>query len=126
MKYTASRQGAVTMVIALPAIGEVQLVGEPSAWVFNNLKVVGSLVGTMQHTASCLDYAACGLLKGISEVRGRSQRADSVQRLRRGEIAGRIVIDFNKDRVERATLWLESILEMFGAQTARHNAIKLK
>ena len=97
MKYTASRKGAVIMVIALPPVGEVQIASEPSTWVFNNLKVIGSLVGTMQDTASCLDYAARGLLKGISEVRGRSQWADSVQQLRRGEIAGRVVIDFNKD-----------------------------
>ena len=97
MKYTATRKGAVIMVIALPPAGEVNLGSEPSTWVFNNLKVIGSLVGTMQDTASCLDYAARGLLKGVSEVRGRSQWADSVQQLRRGEIAGRVVIDFNKE-----------------------------
>ena len=97
MKYTANRKGGVIMVIALPPAGEVNLGGEPSAWVFNNLKVIGSLVGTMQDTASCLEYAQRGLLKGISEVRGRSQWAESVQQLRRGEIAGRVVIDFNKE-----------------------------
>lgn len=97
MKYTANRKGGVIMVIALPPAGEVNLGGEPSAWVFNNLKVIGSLVGTMQDTASCLEYAERGLLKGISEVRGRSQWAESVQQLRRGEIAGRVVIDFNKE-----------------------------
>lgn len=51
----------------------------------------------MQDTAAALDFAKRGLLKGIAEVRGISQMPESVQQLRRGEVAGRIVIDFNKD-----------------------------
>ena len=85
------------MVIALPPAGEVILGSEPSTFVFGNLHVIGTLVGTMQDTASCLEYAKRGLLKPICEVRGKSQWAESVQQLRRGEIAGRVVIDFNKD-----------------------------
>ena len=97
MKFIGKRKGPVIMVIALPPKGEVNLGGEPSAWVFSNLKIIGSLVGTMQDTAACLEYAQRGLLKGVAEVRGRSQWAESVQQLRRGEIAGRVVIDFNKE-----------------------------
>lgn len=97
MKFVGKRIGAKIMCIALPPAGEVNLGSEPSTWVFNNLHVIGTLVGTMQDTASCLEYAKRGLLKGVSEVRGRSQLAESVQQLRRGEIAGRIVIDFNQD-----------------------------
>lgn len=97
MSFVGDRKGAKIMCIALPPVGEVQLGSEPSTWVFNNLHVIGTLVGTMQDTASCLEYAKRGLLKGIGEVRGKSQWAESVQQLRRGEVAGRIVIDFNKD-----------------------------
>lgn len=85
------------MVIALPPTGDVLLGSEPSTWVFNNLYVIGSLVGTMQDTAQCLDYAKRGLLKPISEVRGKSRWAESVHAVQKGEVAGRIVIDFNKD-----------------------------
>ena len=85
------------MCIALPPKGVVNLGGEPSQWVFKNLYIVGTLIGTMQDTASCLEYARRGLLKGISEVRGRSRWAESVAQLKRGEVAGRIVIDFNKE-----------------------------
>ena len=85
------------MCIALPPAGTNLVSNEPSAWVFNNLHVIGSLVGTMQDTASALDYAKRGLLKPISEVRGLSKFGESVEQLRRGEIAGRVVIDFNKD-----------------------------
>ncbi|KAK3048886.1 hypothetical protein LTR09_009781 [Extremus antarcticus] len=97
LDYVGNRKGARVMVIALPPAGTVQLGSEPSTFVFKNLHIIGSLVGTMQDTAACLEYARRGLLKPIHEVRGKSQWAESVQQLRRGEIAGRIVIDFNKD-----------------------------
>jgi alcohol dehydrogenase, propanol-preferring len=97
IKYTNKRKGGTIMVIALPPAGEVIVGSEPSSFVFNNLKIIGTLVGTMQDTAACLEYARRGLLKGVAEVRGRSQWAESVQQLRRGEVAGRIVIDFNKE-----------------------------
>lgn len=85
------------MVVALPPAGTNQIANDPSAWVFNNLHVIGSLVGTMQDTASCLDYAKRGLLQPMSEVRGLSRWNESIEQLRRGEVVGRIVIDFNKD-----------------------------
>jgi len=64
---------------------------------FKNLSIIGTLVGTMKDTAAALEYAQRGLLKPICEVRGMSQFPESVQQLRRGEVSGRIVIDFNKD-----------------------------
>ena len=95
--FVGARKGARIMVVALPPAGQVTLGNEPSTFVFNNLHIIGSLVGTMQDTASALDYAARGLLKPIHEVRGLSRFDESVQQLRKGQIAGRIVIDFNKD-----------------------------
>lgn len=120
--FTGARKGARVMCIALPPAGAVNLGAEPSTFVFNNLHVIGTLVGTssfpnplpfvrstitntppsfstgtMQDTASALDYAKRGLLKPIHEVRGTGRWDESVQALRRGEIAGRIVIDFNKE-----------------------------
>lgn len=85
------------MCIALPPAGTNKIEAEPSTWVFTNLHVIGSLVGTMQDTASALDYAKRGLLKPISEVRGLSKFSESVEQLRKGQVTGRIVIDFNKD-----------------------------
>ena len=85
------------MCIALPPAGEVEFASEPTIWVLKNLHVIGTFVGTMQDTAACLEYARRGLLKGVAEVRGRSKWAESIQQLKRGQVAGRIVIDFNKD-----------------------------
>lgn len=97
INFVGTRKGARIMCIALPPIGEVNLGGEPSTWVFKNLYIIGTLIGTMQDTAACLEYARRGLLKPVCEVRGRSRLAESVQQLREGKVAGRIVIDFNKD-----------------------------
>ena len=94
--YTADRIGAVVMCIALPPAGQITLGTDPNFFCFKNLRIQGSLVGTMQDTAAALEYARRGLLKGIAEVRGLSAMPESVQQLRRGEIAGRVVIDFNK------------------------------
>lgn len=69
---------------------------DPSYFAFRNLRIMGSLFGTMQDTAMALEYAQRGLLKQICEVRGLSQMPKSVQHLRRGEIAGRVVIDFER------------------------------
>lgn len=85
------------MCIALPPAGTVNLGTDPNFFVFKNVSVIGTLVGTMQDTAATLEYARRGLLKGIAEVRGLSRFDESVQALRRGEVAGRIVIDFNKE-----------------------------
>ncbi|KAK0108606.1 hypothetical protein ONS95_003402 [Cadophora gregata] len=96
ISYIADRVGGVIVCVALPPKDTVTIGGDPSHFAFRNLKVIGSLVGTMQDTAKALEYAQRGLLKQICEVRGLSQMPESVQQLRRGEVAGRIVIDFNK------------------------------
>lgn len=75
----------------------IQVGAPPGTYAVRKLKITGSLVGTMQDTAACLEYAQRGLLKQICEVRGMSAFPESVQQLKRGEVAGRIVIDFNKD-----------------------------
>lgn len=77
--------------------GYMELGTEPGIFAFRKLKVTGSIVGTMQDTVACLEYAQRGLLKQICEVRGVSAFPESVEQLRRGEIAGRVVIDFNKE-----------------------------
>jgi len=75
----------------------VNLGTDPNQFAFRNLTIKGSLVGTMKDTEAALNYAKRGLLKSIAEVRGMSAFPESVQQLRRGEVAGRIVIDFNKE-----------------------------
>jgi len=95
--FIGDRIGGRIMCIALPPAGQVVLGTDPNLYVFKNIHIIGTLVGTMQDTAAALDYAKRGMLKQICEVRPMSQMPESVQQLRRGEIAGRVVIDFNQD-----------------------------
>ncbi|KAK3720451.1 hypothetical protein LTR37_003864 [Vermiconidia calcicola] len=95
--YIGDRKGGKIMCIALPPAGTVNIGNEPSAFIFGNVHVIGTLVGTMQDTASALDYAKRGLLKPISEVRPMSRWQESIDELKAGKVAGRIVIDFNQD-----------------------------
>jgi len=97
ISYIGNRIGGKIMCIALPPKGAVSLAVDPSQFAFKNISVIGTLVGTMQDTAKALEYARRGQLKGIAEVRGLSRFDESVQALRRGEVTGRIVIDFNKE-----------------------------
>lgn len=76
--------------------GSVELAADPNQIIFKNLTIMGSLVGTMSDTAAALEYARRGLLQSICEVRPLSAMPESVQQLRRGEIAGRVVIDFDQ------------------------------
>ena len=97
MDFIGDRKGGRIMCIALPPAGALEIGAEPSRFIFGNLHVIGTLIGTMQDTAACLEYAQRGLLKPICEVRGLSRWQESVEQLKRGEVAGRIVIDFNKE-----------------------------
>ena len=86
------------MCIGLPP-NEANVVLGANPVVFAGLKltITGSIVGTMQDTAAALDYARRGLLQPICEIRGLSKFPESVQQLKRGEVPGRVVIDFNKE-----------------------------
>ena len=98
VEYIGDRVGGKIVCIGLPPAEQNVIAGAPPMlYALKKMTITGAIVGTMQDTASALEYAKRGLLKPISEVRGLSEFAESVQQLRRGEVAGRIVIDFNKE-----------------------------
>lgn len=98
VSYIGGRIGGKIICIGLPPKdADVELGASPLIFAGLKLTITGSIVGTMQDTAAALEYARRGLLQPISEVRGLSRFAESVQQLKRGEVPGRIVIDFNKE-----------------------------
>ncbi len=98
VSYIGGRIGATIMCIGLPpADADVMLGTSPLMYAALKLTITGSIVGDMQDAAAALEYARRGELQSICEVRGLSRFAESVQQLKRGEVAGRIVIDFNKE-----------------------------
>jgi alcohol dehydrogenase, propanol-preferring len=97
ISFVGDRVGGKIMCIGLPPIDQNVIIGDsPVHMAMKKLSIQGTIVGTMKDTAAALEYARRGLLRPIQEVRGLSALPESVQQLRRGEVVGRIVIDFNK------------------------------
>jgi alcohol dehydrogenase, propanol-preferring len=98
VSYIGGRIGGVIMCIGLPPTqANVVLGTSPLMFAALKLTITGSIVGDMQDAVEALGYAQRGELQSICEVRGLSAFPESVQQLKRGEVPGRIVIDFNKE-----------------------------
>ncbi|KAJ5701068.1 Polyketide synthase enoylreductase [Penicillium malachiteum] len=95
VSYIGDRIGAIVMCIGIPALGTMTLGTDPMNFIMKNLTIRGTLVGSRQDTACALDFAKRGLLHQICEVYPINRLPEGVERLRRGEVPGRIVVNFN-------------------------------
>ncbi|KMP07192.1 hypothetical protein DIZ76_016981 [Coccidioides immitis] len=95
ISFTGRRVGSKVMCIGLPSASEYVFGAHPAQFVFKNMSVVGTLVGSMRDTARALDFAKRGLLKPIYEKWPIARMPEAVEKLRRGQVAGRYVVDFN-------------------------------
>ncbi|KAF2736209.1 alcohol dehydrogenase 1 [Polyplosphaeria fusca] len=91
------RVGGKVMCIGLPPKGTMHIDVDPNRMCFKRQGVQGTLVSSMKDVDETLGFAARGLLKPICEVVGLGKFDEAVQRLRRGEVAGRVVVDFNRE-----------------------------
>ncbi|RFU24777.1 hypothetical protein B7463_g11554, partial [Scytalidium lignicola] len=80
---------------AITAMNTVTIGADPSLFAFRNLEIKGTLVGSMEDTSRALDFAGRGLLKPIYETYPIDKLPEAVQKLKKGEVAGRCVVDFN-------------------------------
>lgn len=87
--------GARIMCVGMPASGTAVAGDDPMFLILRNLKVMGTLTGSLKDTHDALGFAARGLLKPVYQKFSIDLLPDAVDLLRRGEIAGRCVIDFN-------------------------------
>jgi len=94
-KLVGDRVGAVVMCIGLPSKGSMQIEEDPNWFIIKGRRMAGTLVGTMEDTHRALDYAKRGLLKQIAEVYPIDRLPEAVDKLRKGQVAGRMVVDFN-------------------------------
>ncbi|KAF2489855.1 GroES-like protein [Lophium mytilinum] len=75
--------------------GGVVAGADPLWFVAKNLHIMGTAVGSMLDTQEALSYAARGLLKPSYEKFSLAQLPEAVDKLRKGQVAGRLVVDFN-------------------------------
>ena len=95
LSYIGDRIGAVLMCIGLAPAGTMTVGGDPDRFIFKNLTVKGTLVGSRRDAAAALDFARRGILKQIAEVYPIDRLPEAVEKLKKGQVAGRIVVDFN-------------------------------
>lgn len=96
VNYIGARVGGVIMCIGLPPAGSDHIMHvHPTIMILKNLSIKGTLVGTMEDTDAVLQLVERGLLREVCEVLPFEKLPEGVERLRRGEVAGKIVIDYN-------------------------------
>ncbi|KAJ4416999.1 hypothetical protein N0V82_006448 [Gnomoniopsis sp. IMI 355080] len=96
LDYLGTRPGATVICIGLPPKGEYHIDVDPSRLAFMNQGVKGTLVSPLNDIDEALQFAKWGKLHLEPTVVGLSKWNESVQKLRAGQVAGRIVVDFNK------------------------------
>lgn len=71
--------------------------------VLNRLTIRGSIVGTRQDLAEALDFYARGLIRPKVTPARLDEVNDIFERMKRGQIDGRMVIDFREDAIDQQT-----------------------
>lgn len=97
LSLLGGRVGGKVMCIGLPPAGTQHIDVDPNALCFKKQSVTGTLVSSMADVDKTLEFAKRGLLKPIYTVYPLSKFNEAVQKLKRGEIAGRAVVDFNQE-----------------------------
>ncbi|KAH9867808.1 hypothetical protein IAQ61_007112 [Plenodomus lingam] len=97
LSYLGGRVGGKVMCIGLPPAGTQHIDVDPNQLCFKKQSVHGTVVSSMLDVDKTLEFAKRGLLKPIYTVYPLSQFNEAVQKLKRGEIAGRAVVDFNME-----------------------------
>ncbi|KAH8802556.1 putative alcohol dehydrogenase [Xylogone sp. PMI_703] len=92
---TGLRVGAKIMCIGLPPVGSTLLSVPPELFIAKKLTLSGTLVSSMRDARLALEYAKRGLLKPIYEKWPIDKLPQAVEKLRSGQVVGRIIIDFN-------------------------------
>ncbi|KAH8666947.1 alcohol dehydrogenase 1 [Xylariales sp. PMI_506] len=93
--YLGMVQGGVVMCIGLPPKDKFHIDVDPSRLIFRGQSIKGTLVSSLGDIDEALQFAKRGKLSLKPTVVGLSKFNESVQKLKNGEVAGRIVVDFN-------------------------------
>ncbi|KAF7542147.1 hypothetical protein G7054_g41 [Neopestalotiopsis clavispora] len=93
--YLGLRCSGVVMCIGLPPAGKWHIDVDPTRLIFRNQSIKGTCVSSLADIAETLEFADRGKLHLKPTVVGLSKFDESVQKLKNGQVAGRIVVDFN-------------------------------
>lgn len=85
------------MCIALPPKGKFPINVNAAELITKRKSIRGTMTSSLADVDKTLRLAQEGKLRLKPEVIGLSQINEAIQRLKRGEVAGRVVVDFNLD-----------------------------
>jgi propanol-preferring alcohol dehydrogenase len=83
------------MCIALPTVGLYPISVSGAELIMKNKSIQGTMTSSLADVNKTLEFAQRGKLHLKPEVVGVSKFNESLQRLKKGQVAGRIVVDFN-------------------------------
>lgn len=89
--YASVRLGGTMVLVGLPPDDMPVPIFDT---VINGITLVGSIVGTRRDLEECLDFAAMGKVKTDIQVRKLEEINQIFDELEKGEVTGRIVMDF--------------------------------
>ncbi|KIW14266.1 hypothetical protein PV08_07048 [Exophiala spinifera] len=95
LNYLGSRIGGIVMCVGLPPKGRYHIDADPTQLCLNNQSIKGTLSSSRKDIAATMDFAKRGKINLEPVVVGVSKFNEAVQRLKNGQVAGRIVVDFN-------------------------------
>jgi alcohol dehydrogenase, propanol-preferring len=87
--------GGKVMCIGMPPAGTTLVGDDPMFIMLRNIKIIGTLTGSLQDTSDALSFAVRGLLKPEYECFGIDELPEAVAKLASGRLNGRCVVDFN-------------------------------
>ncbi|CAA0117019.1 Alcohol dehydrogenase [BD1-7 clade bacterium] len=92
--YRSVRRGGACVLVGLPPD---ELPIPIFDTVLNGVSIIGSIVGTRRDLQECLDFAALGKVKAIIQERRLEEINEIFDEMLKGEIAGRIVVNMEKN-----------------------------
>ncbi|KAH0827724.1 hypothetical protein AYO21_08896 [Fonsecaea monophora] len=95
LSFLGNRVGGKVMCVALPTVGLYPMNVNAAELITKKKSISGTMVSSMADVHKTLEFAQRGILRLRPEIVGLSKFNDAVQRLKKGEVAGRIVVDFN-------------------------------
>lgn len=92
------RWGGTVVCVGIPE-GKVQPIAsaDPASILVNEKKIVGSAVGNRKDAIETMELAARGAVKTRFTVEPMSKLTEVFERMDKGEIQGRVVIDLTKE-----------------------------
>ncbi|KAH7024598.1 alcohol dehydrogenase [Microdochium trichocladiopsis] len=95
LSYIGYRMGGVVMCIGMPPKDQHKINLFPTSIIVRGQSIKGTMVSSLADVDATLEFARRGKLKLEPTVVGLSKWDEAVQKLKRGEVAGRIVVDFS-------------------------------